>query len=326
MVSFNVKASLLLLLVLCALSAPVFNAATTAAAKSIKKDDARKLIAALSILELNKDAVTIKEISPPGGAGSASVLASVKLAFRFAPEQRAGAWRVVEVRTGDRQWESFDLLERALGNENIAPVRAELDAFAAELDALAKNKRQAASKKDESRLASANESDQSDPPKELQRGVLSVKNPADALAPLGSSAVVELEVETAVDFVRDARGRWQVARVRFGGGTAGGGRGFDSFDAFARALDAEKLTRARADLETLAVALEAFRRSHGFYVVADSASALIDHLNPRHTSAFIRFDPWHRPYEYAGGRERYTLRSLGADGKANTPDDVIKKG
>jgi len=301
-------------LLLCAFF--VLNLDAEAAEKSIKKDDARKLIAAVSILELNKEAITVKEISPPG-AGVASVLASVKLAFRFVADE-AGVWRVVEVRTGDRKWESFDLLGRAVGNENILPVRAELDAFAAELDALAKNKSKAASK-GESQTANDN---QIEPPKELKRGALFVKNPADALAPLGSSAVVELEVETSVDFVRDARNRWQVARVRFGGGP-----GFDAFEAFERALNAEKLTRARADLETLAAALEAYRRSRGFYVIADSGSALVDHLNPRHTAAFIRFDPWHRPYEYEGTRDRFTLRSLGADGKAKTADDVtVNKG
>jgi len=292
-------------LLLCAFSVLMIDADATAE-RGIKKDEARKLIATVSILELNKEAVTIKEISPPG-AGVVGVLASVKLGFRFVPDA-AGVWRVVEVRTGDRQWESFDLLGRALGDENISPVRAELDAFAAELAALAKTKSNPAN------------DNQSQPPKELKRGALSVKNPADALAPLGSSAVVELEVETSVDFARDlTRNRWQVARVRFGGG----GRGFEAFDTFERALNAEKLTRARADLEILAVALEAYRRSSGFYVVADTASALVDHLNPRYTSAFIRFDPWHHPYEYEGTRERFTLRSLGADGKANTTDDIL---
>jgi hypothetical protein len=288
-----------------------------AAEKGIKKDDARKLIAAVSILELNKAVVTVKEISPPGAV--VSVLANIKLGFRFARGE-AGGWRVVEVRTGDRQWESFDVLARSLGGDNISMVRAELDAFAAELDALATNK----SKQAKNGQTAAD--NQSQPPKELKRGALSVKEPAAALAPLGSSAVVELEVEVSVDFVRDGRGRWQISRVRFGSG-GGGGQGFAEFDAFERALNAEKLTRARADLDTLALALEAYRSARGFYVVGETAAVLIDHLNPRYTPAFIRVDPWHRPYEYEGTRERFTLRSLGADGKAGTTDDVtIRKG
>lgn len=297
-----------------------------AAEKAIKKDDARKLIAALSILELNKQAVTIREISPPGAV--ANVLASVKLGFRFVRDE-AGAWRVADVRTGDRQWESFELLTRALGSENISPVRAELDALAAELDALAKasalakSKDKAASDAPPPEKQDANEAqnrDAKEDAKELKRGALTVKNPAAALAPMGSSAVVEVELDVSVDFVRDARNRWQVTRVRFGGGS--GARGFEAFDAFERALNTEKLARARADLETLAAALEKYRRARGFYVVAETAIDLTDQLNPRYTAAFIRFDPWHRPYEYEGTRERFTLRSLGADGKANTPDDV----
>ena len=302
---------------LCALTS-----AAGAAEKGIKKDDARKLIAAASILELNKAVVTVKEISPPGA--TVTVLAGVKLAFRFVRDE-AGAWRVVEVRTGDRQCEPFDLLARALGVEQTAPVRAELDAFAAELAALAdeSKKDKAASAEEQTRTANderqaAKDKRPGQPAKELRRGALSVKNPASALAPLGSSAMVELEVETSVDFVRDARGRWQVAGARFGSD----GRRFEAFEAFERALNAEKLARARADLETLAAALEEYRRARGFYVVADSSSALVDHLNPRHTRAYIRFDPWHRPYEYQGTRERFTLRSPGADGKSNTADDI----
>ena len=305
----------------CAFALASAGVAAAAAEKPIKKDEARKLIAAVSIFDLNKQAVTIREISPPAAAAAAAavstVVAGVKLGFRFERDE-AGAWRVVEVRTGDRQWESFELLARALGGESVSPARAELDAFAAELDALAKAKNKTPN---DARQNPADGTDQrSQPPQELKRGALSVKNPADALAPTGSMAVVELEVETFVDFVRDARSRWQVSRVRFGEG--GGGRSFEAFDGFERALDREKLALARADLATLAAALEAYRRSRGFYVVAASVADLVDHLNPRYTSTFIRFDPWHRPYEYEGVRERYTLRSPGADGKARTADDV----
>ena len=287
-----------------------------AAEKAIKKDDARKLIAAASLLELNKEAVTIRDISPPGAV--ATVLAGVKLGFRFVKD-KAGVWRVVEVRTGDRRWESFDLLARA-GGEAITTARAELDALAAELDALGEKKGTAAGDTPASQSGGNDKQaalrDKNEPPKELRRGALTVRNPAAALAPTGSTVVVELEVETSVDFVRDARGRWQVARMRVGG------RSLEAFDAFERALDTEKRARARAELESLAAALEAHRRARGFYVVAATATDLVDHLNPRYTSAFIRFDPWHRPYEYEGTRERFTLRSLGADGKANTADDV----
>lgn len=302
--------------------------ATAAAEKAIKRDDARKFIAAASLFDLNKEAVTIREISPP--AATATVLAGVKLGFRFVRD-KAGVWGVVEVRTGDRRWEPFDLLGRALGGDGLANARAELDAFAAELAVLAKNKSKDAKDAKDAKAEPENgdgdkvrnqPAKEPPPPEELRRGALSVKNPAAALAPSGSTAVVEIEVDVSVDFVRDARGRWQVARVR-----VGGGQNFEAFDAFERALDTEKRAQARADLKSLAAALEKYRRARGFFVVAETSSDLANHLYPRYTDALIRFDPWHRPYEYEGASDRFTIRSLGADGKPNTADDVgIGKG
>jgi hypothetical protein len=69
-------------------------------------------------------------------------------------------------------------------------------------------------------------------------------------------------------------------------------------------------------------ALEKFRKDRGFYVVSDSEAVAVDHLSPRYLSRVIRVDPWSQPYEYVGERDRFTLRSRGPDGKANTPDDL----
>ena len=91
----------------------------------------------------------------------------------------------------------------------------------------------------------------------------------------------------------------------------------------ARAVNGQKVERARAELETIVTALEAYRRERGFYVAADTEASLIDHLTPGYLARVIRVDPWHRPYQYEGTRERFTLRSTGADGELNTPDDVV---
>jgi hypothetical protein len=53
---------------------------------------------------------------------------------------------------------------------------------------------------------------------------------------------------------------------------------------------------------------------------------LIDHLSPRYLARVIRVDPWHRPYQYEGQPDRYSLRSLGPDGKPNTQDDIVVSG
>jgi hypothetical protein len=149
-----------------------------------------------------------------------------------------------------------------------------------------------------------------------------IQLPSDAVrvksvSSMGSSAVVEAQVETAFRFVRGEDGKWRVAEIRTGDNR------WEDVSAIERAVNAEKAGRARAELETLATALEAYRRERGFYVVGTDERTLEDHLNPRYLARVIRVDPWHRPYRYEGTPERFTLRSNGADGEVNTPDDVI---
>ena len=323
-----------LALLVCLLAAPA-----PLAAKGIKKGDAQKAIAATPPFTLNKGNVVVKEINST--ETSATVRAGLRVAFRFERDER-GAWRVVQMRTGDRQWEEFDLLARAAGTERIAPARAALEAFAAELDALqlAAAKLKAEEKKkddgnkatrDAAEAARANDkkstgkSEKStgkskekvpEPPEEeLVRGPLSVKKPAAALSAMGASAVVEAEIDSTFDLVRE-RGKWRVTSARVGAET------LRESDAAFGALAAAKAERARSDLRTLAAALEAYRRERGSYVVADTSSALVDHLNPRFTPLFIRVDPWHRPYEYEGTSDSFSLFSVGPDGKPYTPDDI----
>lgn len=152
--------------------------------------------------------------------------------------------------------------------------------------------------------------------------VAGIELPTDAVrvrsvSSLGSSAVVEAQVETAFRFVRGDDGKWRVAEIRTGDNR------WEDIDMIARAVNQEKSERARAELETFATALEAFRRERGFYVEAANAVALVDQLNPHYLARIIRVDPWHRPYQYEGDRNRYVLRSFGLDGKANTGDDIV---
>ncbi|MBV9209939.1 MAG: type II secretion system protein GspG [Acidobacteria bacterium] len=152
--------------------------------------------------------------------------------------------------------------------------------------------------------------------------MVGIELPSDAVrvkevSSLGSSAVVVAQVETAFRFVKNDEGKWRVAEIRTGDNR------WEDVELIARAVNSEKALRARAELETMATALESFRRERGFYVVADKQSVLVDQLNPRYLSHVIRTDPWHKPYLYEGTRERFTLRSTGLDGKENTPDDVV---
>jgi hypothetical protein len=89
------------------------------------------------------------------------------------------------------------------------------------------------------------------------------------------------------------------------------------------AVRKEKELRTTADMRTLVTALEAFRRERGFYVEADTNSALVDNLAPRYLSPIIRLDAWSREFEYRGTQAGYRLVSLGPDGKPRTGDEIV---
>lgn len=148
--------------------------------------------------------------------------------------------------------------------------------------------------------------------------------PSDAVrvksvSSLGNSAVVVAQVETAFRFVNE-NDKWRVAEIRTGD------RNWENVDSLVTALNAEKTSRVRAELETIATALEAFKRERGSYVASKSEAQLIDFLSPRYLARVIRVDAWDRPYEYEGTGNSYVLRSVGPDGKPNTADDITRTG
>lgn len=162
-------------------------------------------------------------------------------------------------------------------------------------------------------------------PREARRMIArmaGIQLPSDAVrvkdvSVMGNSATVVAQVETAFRFEKAGDGKWRVAEIRTGD------RRWEDIDMLVKALNAEKTSRARAELESIATALESYRREHGFYLESKTEAALIDNLNPRYLPRVIRVDPWHQPYEYEGTRTSFVLRSNGPDGKANTSDDVI---
>src|ERR1700682_2814726 len=92
----------------------------------------------------------------------------------------------------------------------------------------------------------------------------------------GNTAIVVAQVETAFRLVKDDKDRWRIAEIRTGD------RRWEDLDTLMRALNAEKTARARAELESIATALESFRRERGSYLASKSESVLIDNLSPRY--------------------------------------------
>jgi predicted transcriptional regulator len=78
---------------------------------------ARELLQHIGGANFDKDQVQIKDLSPSLTGGDVIVEARIETAFRITREN--GDWRVSEVRLGDRQWESFDLIEEAVRREKV---------------------------------------------------------------------------------------------------------------------------------------------------------------------------------------------------------------
>ena len=76
--------------------------------------------------------VHIKNISASGS--DAIVEAQFNAAFRFTTDKE-GKWQAVEVRTGDRRWESIELMQTAIRKEKALRTTADLRTVATALEA-----------------------------------------------------------------------------------------------------------------------------------------------------------------------------------------------
>jgi len=103
-----------------------------AVARELGAREAREKIA--QALGFDKvDNVHIKNISR--GMGSEAVVeAQFDAAFRFTTD-KDGKWQAVEVRTGDRKWESIELIQTAVRKEKALRTGADLRTIATALEA-----------------------------------------------------------------------------------------------------------------------------------------------------------------------------------------------
>ena len=102
-----------------------------AIARELGAREAREIIARSLGLD-NADNVHIKNISRSGT--EAVVEAQFEAAFRFTSD-KDGKWQAVEVRTGDRKWESIELIRTAIQKEKTLRTSADLRTLATALEA-----------------------------------------------------------------------------------------------------------------------------------------------------------------------------------------------
>lgn len=255
---------------------------------------------------LSSGAVRIERVNT-SGEGVTEVSAEIEAIFRA--KAIDGHWRLSEVRTGQDTWERLDLIAQALGAKLPAGSCDTPPQFGHDAALSAMTVKRA-------RCLVAELLGVTLPSDEVR-----IKDLSSLDLPFGSESSALIESSIRVDFrlARDTRG-WRVSELKTGN------RAWANLDTFATALNEAKHASAADDLATIAHALVDFRRARGSFVVSDKESVLIDHLSPRYLARVIRVDPWHRPYQYDGETDRFSLRSLGPDGKPNTPDDIVLSG
>jgi hypothetical protein len=108
-----------------------------AAAGGLTVRQARELLQNIAGASLKKDQVQILKISGGITGNDAIVEAQIETAFRVIKEK--GNWRIAEVRFGDRQWESFELIEEAVRREKIRRTSLLLKKMAEAIEAYRKD-------------------------------------------------------------------------------------------------------------------------------------------------------------------------------------------
>lgn len=282
----------------------IFN--PTCARADLSKNQARKLIQTMAGWSLPGSAVRVASVNS-SDAENAEVSAEIQSIFRLTLTD--GNWQLSEIRTGPDRWERLDVIARA----------AKVELPAGECDAPSQFVRTRSGSELTNKRARC-----------LVASLLGVQLPSDDvrikdISPFGlsigseSSALVTALVRADFRFAREASG-WRLVQFK------SGDRDWVNVNDVPAAMDQIKRTTANEELSTIAKALSDFRRDRGSFVISDKESVLIDHLSPRYLTRVIRVDPWHRPYHYEGQQNTYSLRSLGPDGKPNTPDDIVVSG
>lgn len=272
----------------------------------VSRKDARKAIQTMLGASLPSSAVHIQQIRT-SGEGVAEVTAEIETVFRA--RQVDGMWRLREIRTGQDTWERLEILSQALNTKLPSGNCDDPSLFVRRAGASALTVKR-------SRCLVAELLAVTLPSDDVRIKEMSALN-----LPFGSesSALITALVHVDLRLTQENRD-WRVSEFK------SGTRDWTRIDALSSALNETKRVAATSDLTTIANALMEFRRERGFFVVSEKESVLIDHLNPRYLTRVIRVDPWHRPYQYEGAQDRFSLRSLGPDGKSGTADDIVVSG
>jgi hypothetical protein len=277
----------------------------------LKPGQVRKPITRMSGFELTNGAVRVKSVTMSTPA-SAEAEVELRTVFKLQKDPQ-GNWRVAEIRTKPNVWEEIDFIAQALNRPLNAPGLSTAPSPCTATDPPFRGSSAIQPSVKRARCLLGN--------------LFGVEVPSDAIRiqevspleiPLADepSATVVAWVRADIRLLSGPKG-WQVTELRTGKNN------WVSLESVISSVNELKRAQTRIEFAAMAKALEKFRAERGSYVVSDSHTVLIDYLSPKYLPVVVRVDPWSQPYKYEGTSDHFTLRSLGADGKENTADDVV---
>ncbi len=134
----------------------------------------------------------------------------------------------------------------------------------------------------------------------------------------GNRLIAETAVELAFQFERDSEtSPWHISAVRLGD---------QNWVAISELIVAVNETRQKATLASLRkldAGVVAYRQRNGNAPSASTVVTLGDVLHPQYMSELILSDAWGRPIEIESTAPAFRFRSIGADGRRGTADDLV---
>jgi hypothetical protein len=130
--------------------------------------------------------------------------------------------------------------------------------------------------------------------------------------------IAETTVELAAQFERDTPGSpWRITSVRLGD------QNWISTAELIAAINEIRQKETAANLRKLDAGVAAFRQRNGNAPTAATIVALGDVLHPSYMTDLVLADAWGRPIEIESSSPAFRFRSVGADGRRGTADDVL---
>ena len=135
---------------------------------------------------------------------------------------------------------------------------------------------------------------------------------------MSGRAVAEANLRMAFEFEEDADGEWRLVAARLGDGN------WINLDGLMAAIDRQRSESTSDALDQLRVGLDTFVSRNGALPEVLPGGYVSDELHPLYMNDLIRNDAWGGPIRYLRTDEGYELRSAGADGRADTGDDIVR--